>query len=159
MISFIFLSIGLILFEVIFRELFLFRDIAILFILMNVLYWFKRYKLVFICGFVSTLAIDLLLLNHLGETLFALFCPLLLLTFINNILHVESRTGQITFSLIGTVSSIFILDLLFEFIFWNENLDISLIMRRVVISSVFVLLVSSLLGEFLNKRDNKSKYL
>jgi hypothetical protein len=144
-----------VIFESSLREISIFTNISLLFALFNFLYWFKSYKIVFIGATISAILIDIFLHNHIGETLFAFYCPLFILTVCDNLLKIESKISRIIFSILGTIFSIFISGLLFGLLFWNGGIKIALLVKETIISSLFVFSISILFGSLLLKTEKK----
>jgi hypothetical protein len=160
MLIIILLSVVILLFEVSFREINLLADISLFFIFVNLLFWHKRYKPALICGVVCSFLIDLILQNHLGRTMFSLFGPLLILTFFDNLLRVESKLSRVIFLVVSVSSSIFVSDVLFELVFWQGELFFALIVKRIIVSVTIALLLSTVFGQILLAPETKAgKYL
>ncbi|MBU0975349.1 MAG: hypothetical protein ABIE03_02680 [Patescibacteria group bacterium] len=150
----------IILFEVSLVEIALFSNICLLFIVVNLLFWFKKYKLAFVCGIVSALLIDLLLQIQLGRTMISLFIPLLILDFFDSLLRVEGKISRIIFSVLGVISSILISDMLFEFIFISGGLNIGNLISKILISTIITVSLGLILNQsWIPETEKDSGYI
>lgn len=154
----ILLSMFIILFEVSFIEIVIFSNVSFIFIIVNLFFWSKRYDIAIWCGMISGILIDLVLQKHLGETIFSLFFPLLILSFFDSLLRIESKLSRVIFSLTSTASSIFILDFLFKLVFLNSTFTLGIVVKRIVISVIVLLFLSMLIGNVLLSKRNGSKF-
>ncbi len=152
-------SLFIIIFEVSFREVLLFSDISIVFILVNLFYWSKKYKSAILSGILSAVFIDLMLQNKLGETLLSIFIPILILSFFDNILRIESKLSKIVFSLLSTASSIFISDFLLKLVFLGSQFSILSVFKRIIISCVVLLVLSLIINSISLNNKKVSKYI
>lgn len=159
MIIVIILAIFVTLFEVSFREIVLFQHVSLLFLTVNTLFWFRRYVPAFVMGCVGGVLIDLLHQGHFGETVFSLFLPLLILSFFDSILQLESRLSRLFFSILGTSVSIFVLNVLLELIFWEGNLVVFEVVKTAVVSSLIVAGTHLFFGKYLGAETKKGDYL
>lgn len=159
MISIILMSILILLFEISFREVILFQNLSLFFILINILYWSKRYRLAIVIGFIVGFFIDLFLQSHFGETLFSVFLPLLVLTFFDSLLRIEGSLNRTIFSSIGTAFAIFLREILFELVFWEGDFEPSAVMRTVVVSIVFVLIINIFFSKYLLADKKEGAFL
>jgi len=157
MVIFLLISLVIIFFEVSLREIALLNDICLLFISIDLLFWFKRYKISIICGLVSGFFVDILLQNHLGQSLLALYGPLFILTFFDNLLRIDSNLSRTLYLVVSVSFSIFISNFLFELLFWRGELIFAFVIRRIVISVVISLLASLIFGKFLLAGEDRSK--
>lgn len=146
-----------VLFEVTLREIFFLSDISFLFIMISLFFWYRRYRVAIICGVIASILIDLVLQNHLGKTLFSLFCPLLILAVFDNLLWIESKLSRIVFSILSTVLSIFVSDLLFELVFFRGEFLVGIMVKRMIISIIVLILLNLFLGGLLLPGENSSK--
>lgn len=159
MVIYILMTIFVVFFEVSLREINILSNISILFILINLCFWFKRHRAAIICGFISGFLIDLFLQNHLGKSIFSLFCPIFIFTFFDNLLRVDSKMSRTIYLVASTASGVFISDFLFELIFWEGDLIFVFVVKRIIISVVIALLLSLFLGKyFIIDEDRLNKY-
>ncbi|MBN2015971.1 hypothetical protein JW766_04000 [Candidatus Dojkabacteria bacterium] len=149
------LTIFVILFEISLREISIFNHIALLFILVNLFFWFKKYRYAVGIGVIAGFIIDLVMQNHLGETLLAIFAPLFILSLFDNILKIESRVSRIMFSAFSTGISIFISDFLVHLVYLNSVFDISALVKRIIVSVIVVAFLGLAFGNLL-VQDNKT---
>lgn len=152
-------SIFITLFEVSLREITLFQNICLLIVVVNILYWFGRYKQAFFIGFSAGILTDLMVQNRFGETVIALFIPLLILSFFDNLLQVEGRGSRIMLIVVGTSFSIVILDFLLKLLFWEGNLEPALVVQRIIVTGVLGIIISVLFGRLIESEQKEGKYL
>jgi hypothetical protein len=152
------LSLFIILFEVSFREITLLSNISLMVIVVNLLFWYKRYRTAFVVGILSSFIVDLFLERHLGETVFCLFIPLLIFTIFDGILRIESKLSRIIFSVVSSISSIFISQVLIQLVFLDSSIIINDFLKEVIASVVILIVTSLLFGRFLVLNEKKSKF-
>ena len=143
------LSLGIIFSETILTEVVLFKYLNLLFLVVNLLFWYKRYKIALIVGFLSSIIIDLILQNSLGRSMFSLFVPILVLNLFDIILKLEGKLTRIIFSSVGTLLSIFINYVLFGLLFLNDEISIEIILKRGIFSLLVLLILSMFIEKFL----------
>lgn len=130
-----------VLFEVSFVEINFLHHFCILFVTINLLYWFRQYKLAIFCGVFSSVLIDLILQNDLGRTMLSLFLPLIILDFFNNFLRVEGELSRLIFSTFSITLSIVIYYFLFELVFLRGGLNIGSIISKILVSGSLTFLL------------------
>ena len=150
------LSLGIILFETSFVNINILRYVSFLFIIINLLYWNKRYKIAIFSGVISCIIIDLILQNNFGKTMFSMFVPILLLSFLDVFLKLEGRVSRIVFSVAGTLLSLFLFHFLFDLLFLKNEIDIALILKKSILSVISLLILSIFIEKmFPIKEENK----
>lgn len=152
------LSVSIILFEVSFREITIFEDLSLMFIIINLFYWLKRYDVAIWVGVISSLLIDLILQNKFGQTQLCVFLPLFILTFFDNLLKLESRLSRLVFSSVSAASTIFMSDFLLKLFFFNGEFNMNVVIRRIIISVIILILLNILFGKIIFKEEKGSKY-
>lgn len=152
------LSLGIIFSETILTEVVLFKYLNLLFLVVNLLFWYKRYKIALIVGFLSSIIIDLILQNSLGRSMFSLFVPILVLNLFDIILKLEGKLTRIIFSSVGTLLSIFINYVLFGLLFLNDEISIEIILKRGIFSLLVLLILSMFIEKFL-PMEKKNQFL
>lgn len=154
----IILTIVVLFFEISFRDIKIFQYISLLFILVNLFYWFKQYRLAFVIGIIASLLIDLFLQNHLGRTLLALFVPLIFLTIVESFLKVENIISRALFGVAGCALSIFLSDFLFELLFWKGTLSFVYVTNQIIISGTLLVLIGFVFGSMLMPKADRRGY-
>jgi len=152
-------SIALVLFEVSLREITLFSHVCGLILTVNTLYWFGRHKPAIAIGVISGFLVDLMVQNRFGETVLSIFIPLLILSFFDNLLQVEGKGSRIVLTTVGSVFAILISDFLLKLLFWEGNLEFSLVVRRMLVTSFLGIILTLLFGKFIQKTEKEGKYL
>lgn len=149
----------IVLFEVSLVEINILSGISFLFILINLFYWFGRPRVAIISGVIASILIDLILQNYLGKTLFSLFAPMLVLTIFEGILKLEGKVSKIIFALVSTIAGIFIWEFLFKLVFFNGTISPSLILTKMIISGIFVIILSIIFSRFIPENTEKKSFL
>ncbi len=145
--------------DVAFCEVNIISDIVFLFVLVNFLYWFRRYKLALVAGIIASIFIDLVMQREFGESLFSLILPILLLSIFDNILRIDTKVSSIVFAVVSTICSIFISDFLFDLLYLNLSLNMTLLLKRMFFSSGFLITICLLFGNSIEVKERKrSRY-
>jgi len=153
------ITIIIIIFEVSLKEISMLSNLSLCFILINLLFWFKQYKVAFWSGVLSAILIDLIMQNQIGTFLFSLFAPILFLTFIDNIIKIDSKISHILFAIISLIISILLSDFIMKLIFLKYGLSLALIVKRILFSGLFLIFLSFVFGRiFLKERGSNLKY-
>lgn len=147
-----------VIFEVSFVEINFLKNFCFLFVNINLLYWFRKYRLAIVCGIISSILIDLVLQNQLGKTMLSVFLPLIILDIFNNILRVEGELSRLVFSTIGVTLSIFIYYFLFELVFFGGGLNFGSIVSKIVIS-VGLAFLSGLILNRIGISNSKNNFM
>lgn len=140
--------IGVILFEVIFRQNPLLINVSLLFILVNWLYWNKRYRTAIIFGLATSIFIDLFLQDQLGRHVLAVFIPILVLTLIDGLLHIENRLSKIIYTSVSLNLAIAISDLLFNFVYF-QSINLKAIFSEMLVSTIVLMVLGMILERIL----------
>lgn len=157
-IQILFTIIGIIIFELISKEINFLVYLNSYFIIINLLYWFRRYRLAVFCGVIAGFLIDLIFQNPFGKSVLSLFIPLLITTVFDNIIQVDSRINRISFSVISTVFGIFISEILFDLFFIHEELVIITTLKSLFYSGILVFLLYILLERFFLLKEDISPF-
>jgi len=155
-IQIVLITISIVILELVSTEIILLQYFNFLVILINLLYWFRRFNIAIICSFIAGILLDLIVQNPLGKTTFSLFIPILVTTLFDNIMQVESRVNRVAFSLISATFAIFISEVLFKLIFWDGEIVLVAIIKEMLYSGVLLLILHILLEKVLMKKEERS---
>jgi len=155
----ILLTLSIIILDIALCEVSIFTHIVFLFVLVNFFYWFKRYKVALISGLIASVIIDLAMQKQFGESLFALVVPILILSIFDNILRIETKISSIIFAVLCTIISIFISDFLFNLLYLSLSINANLLVRRILFSSGFLIIISLIFGNLIEVDRSKGKIL
>jgi len=158
----ILIVLGIIIFEISFRQISIFAQIYLYFIIVSCLYWVSRYKESILIGILAGFFIDLAMGEKLGRHIIAIFIPLLFFTFIDRILQIESRLSRIIYSILTLVFATIIYSVIFNLIFNQfipdfKNISLSIIISTVICGIILFIFINLFLKEEKSVRLTRSK--
>lgn len=154
------LTILILVFELSLKQILILNNICLFLIVINILFWFKRYKKAITLGVLMAILLDLFLQKHIGQGLITVFLPIFILVIIDNLLKVESKISRIIYSAISLNFSIFISEVLFNLLYFNELINLRIMLSRMIISTLVIVIIGAIFGKFiLKERDASSKQI
>lgn len=154
------LTILILVFELSLNQLLIMNNICLFLIVINILFWFKRYQESIVLGGVLAILLDLFLQRHLGQGLITVFLPIFLLIIIDNLLKIESKISRIIYSAASLNFSIFISEVLFNLLYFSELINLRLMLTRMLVSTLIIILIGGVFGRFiLKEQDASSKHI
>jgi hypothetical protein len=146
-------------FEVSFREIVFLNGVCALFILINLLFWHKRYSLALVIGLASSILVDLARQNHFGETLVSLFIPILLMSLVDGFLKIEGRLSRMLHSITGLILSILLSEVILKLLFLDSVFEFDVLLKQILVSGIILTILNLISGSLLPKDNRGTRFL